>query len=113
MPLRSWGGGLAGGSGVWEGSWTYADAEDRCVDVRCAGFEGAVGVCDGAVAVVVEVRFDVTAYDTSEGADEIVDLSWGCASYGVGDTDAVDADFVDGGVDGEEIDEVGAERVFG
>lgn len=113
MPLRSWGGVLVGGSGVWEGAWTYAYAEDGGVDVGCAGFEGAVGVCDGAVAVVVEVRFDITAYDTAEGSDEIVDLSWGCASDGVGDADAVDADFVDGGVDGEEIDEVGAERVFG
>lgn len=51
------------------GCWTYPDAEDGCVDVGCAGFEGAVGVCDGAVAVVVEVGFDVTAYDTSERPD--------------------------------------------
>jgi len=81
--------------------------------VGCAGFECAVSVCHGAVGVVVEMRFDITAYDTSEGTDEIVQLSWGCASYGVGDTDAVDADFADGGADGEENDDVGAKRVFG
>lgn len=112
VALLGWG--VSGGRGLWwGGAWTYADAEDGCVDVGGAGFEGAVSVGDGAVAVVVEVRFDVTAYDASEGSDEIVDLPWGCAAYGVGDTDAVDTDFVDGGVDGEEIDKVGAEGVFG
>lgn len=90
-----------------------ADAQDRGVDVGCTGLESAVGVCDGAAAVVVEVAFDVARDNAAEGADQVVDLSWAGAADGVGDTNAVYADFVDGLVEGEKVDEVGAEAVFG
>lgn len=61
----------------------------------------------------MEVSLDVAADDPPEGADELVDLPRVGASDGVGDTDAVDADLVDGSVEVEEVDEVGAERVLG
>ena len=48
--------------------------------MSCTCLESAVGVCDGAAGVVVEVRFDVAAHHAAESSDEIVDLSWGCAA---------------------------------
>ena len=62
--------------------------------------------------VVVKVNFDVAADDASKGADEVVDLTGVGASNGIGDTDTVNTNAVDGLVDGEEVDEVGAETVF-
>lgn len=90
-----------------------ANAEHRGVDVGRAGLEGAVGVGDGAARVVVEVALDVARHDAAEGADEVVDLARVGAPDRVGDTDAVDADLVDGAVDRQEVDEVRAERVLG
>lgn len=79
-----------------------------------AGFERAERVGDRAPGVVVHVRFDVAMHATAEGADQVVDLPGVGHADGVGDPDAVDpADAVDGAVDVEEVDEVGAEGVFG
>lgn len=81
--------------------------------MRGTGLEGAVGVGDGATGIVVEVGLDVAADDTAESADEVIDLAGAGAADSVGDTNAVDANLVDGAVDGEEVDQVGAERVLG
>ena len=89
-----------------------ADAQDRGVDVGGAGLEGAVGVGDGAARVVVEVRLDVAADDAAQRAHQLVDLARAGAADRVGDADAVHADLVDGRVDGQQVDQVGAERVL-
>jgi hypothetical protein len=63
--------------------------------------------------VVVEVALDVAANDTPQRPDEIVDLPRIGATHGVGYTDTVEADLVYGPVDGEEVDQLGSERVLG
>jgi hypothetical protein len=109
-----------------------ANADNGGVDVGGAGLEGTVGVCNSAASVVVEVSLDVAANNAAESAHEVVDLSGSCAADmrsvngvheatdidhhlpdGVGDTNSVHADLVDGTVDGEEVDKVTAERVLG
>ena len=89
-----------------------ADAQDRRVDVGGAGLERAVGVGDGAAGVVVEVRLDVAADDAAQRAHQLVDLARPRAAHGVGDADPVHADLVDGRVDGQQVDQVRAERVL-
>ena len=77
-----------------------------------SSFQSTVSIRDGAASVVVEVRFDVAAYDSAECSDEVVYLTRGCATHRVCYTDSVDADFVNGRVDGEEVNQIGTERVF-
>lgn len=60
----------------------------------------------------MEVGLDVAANNAAQSADEVVDLAGSGATDGVGNTDTVDANLVDGAVDGEEIDEVGTERIL-
>jgi len=89
------------------------DSDDRGVDVSGTGLEGTVCVCNGAARVVVEVALDVAADDAAQGSDQVVDLAGGGTADGVGDTDSVDADLVDGSVEREKVDQVGSERVLG
>lgn len=77
-----------------------------------AGLQRAISVCNSAAGVIMEMSLDVTGNNTTEGADEIVDLSRRCAANSIGDTNTVYADLVHGGVEGEEVNEVGAERIF-
>lgn len=90
-----------------------ADAKNRRVDVGRARLEGRVGVGDRAAGVVVEVRLDIARDDAAERANKLVNLAGVGAADGVGDTDPVDANLVDGPVEVEEVDEVGPERVLG
>lgn len=76
------------------------------------GLESAVGVGDSASSVVVEVSLNVTADNTSQDTDKLVDLAGRGATDGVGNTDTVDTDLVDRRVDGEEVNEVRTERVL-
>ena len=89
------------------------DTQNRGVDVGGTCLQSGVGVGDGTSGIVVEVALDVTADDTSEGPDEVVNLSRVGASDGIGDTDSVQTDLVDGSVDGQEVDELGSERILG
>lgn len=77
------------------------------------GLESRVSVGDSTSSVVVEVSLDVTADDTTKGSYEVVDLTRVGAANSVGNTDTVDTDLVDGAVDGEQVDELGTERVLG
>lgn len=77
-----------------------------------ARFKRGVCVGDGHSGVVVQVYFDIACDDATEGADEVVNLARIRATDGVGDADAVDADLVHRLVDGKEVDEIGAERIF-
>jgi hypothetical protein len=74
--------------------------------------EGAVGVGNSAARVVVEVSLNVTRDDTTESADEVVDLARRSTTNGIGDTNTVDTNLVDSAVDGQQIDQVRAERVL-
>ena len=91
---------------------TLANTEHRGVDMRRTCLEGTVRVRDGHTGVVVEVNFDVARYDTTEGADEVVDLARVGAADGVSNTDTVHTNAVDRLVNGEQVDEVGTERIF-
>lgn len=53
------------------------------------------------------------ADDSAQGADQLVDGTRGSAPDGISDTNTVDASLVDGLVEGEEVDKVGTEGVFG
>jgi hypothetical protein len=108
------------------------DSENTGVDVSGTGLQSAVCVGDGASGVVVEVGLDVARDDTTESADQVVDLARGSASNSVGNTliiasaslqpggrvllgdtyHTVDTDLVDSLVDAEEIDKVGPEGVL-
>lgn len=91
---------------------TLANTKNGGIDVSSTTLKSAVCVGDSATSVVVEMGFDVAVDDTAKDTDEFVDLAGRRAADGVSDTDTVDADLVDSGVNGEEIDEVGAEGVF-
>ena len=57
--------------------------------------------------------FDVASDNAPEGADELVNLARVCAADSVGDANAIDANLIHRLVDGEEVHEIGAERVLG
>jgi len=59
------------------------------------------------------MRLDITAHDPSQRPNQIINLSRIRTPDGIGNADTVDTDLVDGAVDGEEVDELGAEGVFG
>lgn len=80
--------------------------------MRGTSLKSGVGVGNSTSGVVVEMRLDVTADDSSQRPDEVVDLSWVGASNSVGDTDSVDANLVDGSVNRQKVDQLGSERVF-
>lgn len=88
------------------------DTKDGGIDVGGTSLQSTVCVGNGAASVVVEVSLDVATHDTSQHTDELVDLAGRGTADGIGDTNTVDTNLVDGGVDGQEIDEVRAERVF-
>ena len=54
----------------------------------------------------MQVDLNVALDDTTESADEVVDLAGVGAADGVSNTDTVHTNLVDSLVDGEEIDEV-------
>ena len=74
--------------------------------MRGARLQRTIGVCNGASRVIVEVRLDVAANDAAQRAHQLVDLPWPRTADGVRDAHAVDADLVDGRVDGQQVHEV-------
>ena len=89
------------------------DTKNGSINVSGTSLESAVCVRNGTTRVVVEVGLDVTRDDTTKCADEVVNLARRSATNGISDTDTVDTDLVDGAVDGEQVNEVRAERVLG
>ena len=77
-----------------------------------SSLERTVRVGNGASGVIVEVCLDVAAHDTTECPDQVVDLSRSGTTNGVRDTDSVHTDLVDSLVDGEQVDQIAAERVL-
>lgn len=65
---------------------SLTDTENGGVDMCGTGLEGAVGVGDGASGIVVEMGLNVARNNTTEGSDEIVNLSRAGASDGIGNT---------------------------
>ncbi len=63
-------------------------------------------------SVVVEMTLNITADNTSQGPDEVINLPRVSTPNGVSDTDTVETDLVYGSVDGEEVDKLGSEGVF-
>lgn len=57
-------------------------------------------------SVIVQVDLDVTLDDSTERAHKVIDLAGVGATNGIGNTNTVDTDLVNGLVDGEEINEV-------
>lgn len=94
-------------------SVSLTDTQDRGVNVSRTGLEGSVSVGNGTSSVVVEVALNVTADDSSQSPDEVIDLPRVGTSDCVSDTDSVQTDLVDGPVDAQEINELGSEGVFG
>ena len=91
---------------------TLTDSENGGIDVSGTSLEGTVGVGNSATGIVVEVSLNVTADNTAQDTDKLVDLAGGGAADGISNADTVDTDLVDGGVDGEKVDQVGTERVL-
>lgn len=91
---------------------SLTDSENGDIDEVGAGLESGVGVGNGTAGIVVEMALNVTRDDGLEGSDKLVDLSGVGTSDGIGNTDSVDTNLVDGSVNVEEIDQVGSERVL-
>jgi hypothetical protein len=91
---------------------TLTDTENGGIDVSGTGLEGTEGVGNGTASVVVEVSLDVTANNTAQDTDELVDLTGGSTANGVGNTDTVHTNLVHSGVDGQKVNQVGTERVL-
>jgi hypothetical protein len=81
--------------------------------MRSSRLERGICVGDGHSSVVMQVYFNVAGDHTAEGAYKLVNLARVRATDGVGDANAVDANLIDGLVDGEEVDEIGAEGILG
>lgn len=58
------------------------------------------------------MRLNIARDNTPQRPDEVVYLTRVGAPDSVGNTDTVDADLVDGTVNGEQVDEFGPEGVF-
>ena len=80
--------------------------------MRGAGLERSVGVRDSHAGIVMQMDLDVTAYDTSEGPHEIVNLTRIGASHSVRNSHSVDTDLVNSLVNREQVDQVRTERIF-
>lgn len=72
-----------------------------------------MGVGNGAARVVMEMRLDIRADDATERPDKLVHLAGRGNTDGIRDTNAVHANPVDGLVEGQQVDKVGAEGVLG
>lgn len=72
------------------------------------------GICvgDRHASVVVQMNLDIAANNAAESTNEVIDLTGVCTTDSVRDADAVNADLIDGLVDGEEVDEIRAEGVL-
>jgi hypothetical protein len=81
--------------------------------VRRTRLKRSICIGDGHSSVVVQVNFDVTSNDATEGPHEVVYLARIRATDGICDADAVDANFVHGLVYREEVDEIRAEGILG
>ena len=88
------------------------NTKNGSINVSSTSLQSTVRVGNGTASVVVEVSFNVAAHNTSEHTDKFVNLARGSAANGVGNTNTVHTNLVDGGVDGEEINEVGTEGVL-
>ena len=60
----------------------------------------------------MQMDLDIAADDAAECTNQVVYLARVCTADGVGDTDPVDANLVNSLVNGQEVYEVGAERVL-
>lgn len=52
-----------------------SDTEDAGINVGSTSLQGTVGIGNSATSIVVEMCLNVTRDDTSQGTDEVVDLS--------------------------------------
>jgi len=91
---------------------TLTDTQDGGINVSGTGLEGTVGVGDSTASVVVEMGFNVTAHNTAQHTNKLVDLTGRGTADGVSDTNTVDTNLVDGGVDGEQVNQIGTEGVL-
>lgn len=57
--------------------------------------------------------YNIAGHDTPQRPYQVVDLPGACATDSVGNTNAVDTNLVHSAVDGQQIDEVGTERILG
>ena len=92
-----------------------------------AGFEGSIGICNGwkksemdsgdyyiltHSGVIVQMNFNVAAYDTAQRSNQIIDLSRVGTPHRISNANSVDTNLVNGLIDREEVDKVGPEAVF-
>lgn len=85
---------------------TLTNTKNGGIDVGRTSLQGGVGIGNSHTGIVVKMDLNIAAYNAPEGPDKVIDLAGVGASDGIGDTDTVDTNFVDGLVDGEEIDEI-------
>jgi hypothetical protein len=70
-------------------------------------------VGNGTASVVVEMRLNVASDNTPQSTNQVIHLTWSSTANGISDTNTVDANTVNSLVEGEQVDEVRSERVFG
>lgn len=91
---------------------TLTNTQDRGIDVGGTSLQSAVGIGNGTSSVVVEVSLNITTDNSSQDTNQLVDLARRGTADSVSNTNTVDTNLVDGGVDGQEINQVGTERVL-
>ena len=84
----------------FSGHFREWQARHTRINVRCARLECGVCVGDGHSCVVVKMYLDIATDNAAQGPNELVNLTRVCATDGVGDAHAVDADLVHGLIDG-------------
>lgn len=78
----------------------------------CASLQSTIGIGNCTASVIVEMSLDIAADNTSQSSDQVVDLSWRCASNGICNTNTVYANLVDCRVNGEKVDQARSEGVL-
>jgi hypothetical protein len=66
-----------------------------------------------ATSVVVEMRLDVATDHAPQGTNQVVNLAWRCTADRIRHADTVNAQSIDSPIKGEQIHEIGSERVLG
>jgi hypothetical protein len=90
---------------------SLANTKNTSIHMRGASLESAVRIRNGASGIVVEMSFNVTANDSAKSSDKVVDLPGAGATNGISNTNAVHTNLVHSAVYGEQIDEIGPERI--
>lgn len=68
-----------------------ANYKHCCIDMSGSRLKSAVGVCNGASCIIVEMRFDVAIDSCAEGPDLLGNIHRSSRAHGIGNTNAINS----------------------